>query len=127
MIKLQPSIQNKGNHQTSRRVIINLQRISSKEEEGLLKVSMLQRSQDRTTSQKVSILKKKKNNKRHHAHLAEDEDEEEEMPRKRLTKEYYVDDYVLFFALSKSITPGEDTWLLYSGASKHMTGKKQLA
>ena len=65
---------------------------------------------------------KKKNNKRHHAHVDEDEDEEEERPRKRLTKEEDVEEYVLFYALSGSVTPGEDTWLIDSGASKHMIG-----
>ena len=28
-------------------------------------------------------------------------------------------------ALSGSVTPGEDTWIIDSGASKHMTGKNQ--
>ena len=49
--------------------------------------------------------------KRHHTHLAEYEDEEE-IPQKRLTKE----EDVLFSALSRFVTPGEDTWLIYSGA-----------
>ena len=66
----------------------------------------------------------KKNNKRHHAHLAEDEDEEER-PQKRWTKEEDADEYVLFFALSGSVTPGEDTWIIDSGASKHMTGQRK--
>ena len=59
----------------------------------------------------------------HHAHLAEDEDEE--IPRKR-TRCEDVEEYVLFSALSGSVTvtPGEDTWLIDSGASKHMIGKK---
>ena len=68
---------------------------------------------------------KKNNNKRHHAHLAKDEDEEEERPRKRLTKEEDVEESVLFSALSGSVTPGEDTWLIDSGASNPMTRKKQ--
>ena len=38
-----------------------------------------------------------------------------------MTKE----EYVLFFALSGSVTPREDTWLIDSGASKHMIGKKK--
>ena len=50
---------------------------------------------------------KNNNNKRHHAHLAEDEDEKER-PRKRLTKEEDVDEYVLFSALSCYVTLGED-------------------
>ena len=64
------------------------------------------------------------NNKIHHAHLAEDEDEEER-PQKRLTKEEYVEEYVVFSALSGYVTPREDTWLIDSGASEHMTEKKQ--
>ena len=60
--------------------------------------------------------KKKNNNKRHHAHLAEYENEEEEIPRKRLTRE----EDVLFSALSGSVIHGEDTWLIDSGASKHI-------
>ena len=35
-----------------------------------------------------------------------------------------VEEYVLFSALFGSVKPGEDTWLIDSGASKHMTGKK---
>ena len=64
--------------------------------------------------------------KRHHAHLDEDEDEEEEeeRPRKRQEKEEDVEEYVLFSALSRSVMPEEDTWLIDSGASKHMIGKK---
>ena len=31
---------------------------------------------------------------------------------------------MLFSVLSGSVTLGEDTWLIDSGASKHMTGKK---
>ena len=46
--------------------------------------------------------KNNNNNKRHQAHLAEDEDEEER-PRKKLTKEEGVDEYVLFSALSGSV------------------------
>jgi hypothetical protein len=63
---------------------------------------------------------KKRNNKRHHAHAAEDDE-----PPKKLTKEE-IQDYVLFSALSGSVTPGEDTWLIDNGASKHMTGQKDI-
>jgi hypothetical protein len=63
---------------------------------------------------------KKRNNKRHHAHAVEDDE-----PPKKLTKEE-IEDYVLFFALSGSVTLGEDTWLIHSGASKHMTGRKGI-
>ena len=66
----------------------------------------------------------KNSNKRHHAHLAEDEDDEE-IPRKIITKEEYVEEYVLFSTLSWCVTPGEDTWPIDSGASNHMIGKKK--
>ena len=32
---------------------------------------------------------------------------------------------MLFYALSRFVTPGEDTWVIDSGASKHMTWKKK--
>jgi hypothetical protein len=35
-------------------------------------------------------------------------------------------DNVLISALSGSVTPGEDTWLIDSGASKHMTGQRDI-
>jgi hypothetical protein len=59
---------------------------------------------------------KKRNNKRHHAHAVEDDE-----PPTKMTKEK-IEDYVLFSALSGSVIPGEDTWLIDSGASKYMTG-----
>ena len=63
---------------------------------------------------------KKRNNKRHHAHLVEDE--EEEGPRRKQAKEEDAEEYVLFYALSRYIIPGEETWLIDSGDSKHMAG-----
>jgi hypothetical protein len=63
---------------------------------------------------------KRRNNKRHHAHAVEDDE-----PPKKLIKEE-IEDYVLFSALFGSVTPGEDTWLIDSGASKHMTGQKDI-
>jgi hypothetical protein len=63
---------------------------------------------------------KKRNNKKHHAHAVEDD----ESPKK-VTKEE-IEDYVLFSALSGSMIPGEDTWLIDSGASKHMTGQRDI-
>jgi hypothetical protein len=59
---------------------------------------------------------KKRYNKIHHAHAIEDDD-----PPTKLTKEG-IEDCVLFSSLSGSVTPGENTWLIYSGASNHMTG-----
>ena len=44
-----------------------------------------------------------------------------EGPQWKKAREEDVEEYVLFSALSRSVTPGEDTWLIDSGASKHMT------
>jgi hypothetical protein len=62
----------------------------------------------------------KRNNKIHHAHVAEDDE-----PPKKLTKEE-IEYCVLFSSLSRCVTPGEDTWLIDSGASKNMTGQKDI-
>ena len=48
-----------------------------------------------------------------------------ERPGKRLTKEEDVDEYLLFCALSRSITPGEYIWIIDSGSSNHLKGKKK--
>jgi hypothetical protein len=56
----------------------------------------------------------KRKHKRQHAHIVEDE----EPPMKM------IKDHVLISALSVSVSPREDTWFIDSGASKHMTGKK---
>ena len=61
---------------------------------------------------------KMRNNKKYHAHAAKHDD-----PPKKLSKED-IEEYVLFSSLSGSVTPREDTWLIYSGASKHMTSQK---
>jgi hypothetical protein len=37
-----------------------------------------------------------------------------------------IKDHVLISALSGSVTPGEDTWLIDSGASKHMKGQRNI-
>jgi hypothetical protein len=37
-----------------------------------------------------------------------------------------TEDYVLISALSGSVSPGEDTWLINSGASKHMIGQRDI-
>jgi hypothetical protein len=56
----------------------------------------------------------KRKHTRQHAHIVEDE----EPPTKM------IKDHVLISALSGSVTPGEDTWLIDNGASKHMMGKR---
>jgi hypothetical protein len=37
-----------------------------------------------------------------------------------------IEDYVLILALSGSVSHGEDTWLIDSSASKHMTGQRDI-
>jgi hypothetical protein len=59
----------------------------------------------------------KRKNKRHHTRAVEDEEPPAKMIRER------IEDYVLISALSASVSPREDTWLIDSGASKHMTGQ----
>jgi hypothetical protein len=61
-----------------------------------------------------------KRNKRHHSHTVENE----ESPTKMNKEEF--ENYVLFFVLLGSVSPGKDTWLIDSGASKHMTGQRDI-
>jgi hypothetical protein len=56
----------------------------------------------------------KSKHKRQHAHIVEDE----EPPMKM------IKDHVLISALSGSVSPGKDTWLIDNGESNHMKGKK---
>ena len=37
-----------------------------------------------------------------------------------------IEDYVLISTLSRSVSLGEDTWLIDSGASKNMTGQRDI-
>jgi hypothetical protein len=62
----------------------------------------------------------KRKNKRHHALEVEDEEPSAKMLREK------IKDYVLISALSGSVTPREDTWLIDSGASKHMAGQRDI-
>jgi hypothetical protein len=62
----------------------------------------------------------KRKHKRHHAHVVEDE----EPPTKMIREQ--IKDHVLISTLSGSVTPGEDTWLIDSGASKHMTRQRDI-
>jgi hypothetical protein len=64
--------------------------------------------------------KYKNRNKRHHAHTIEDEE-----PPTKMIKEK-IEDYVLISALSGSMSPGEDTWLIDSGSSKNTTGQRDI-
>jgi hypothetical protein len=59
--------------------------------------------------------------KRHHAHATEDD---ELVQKKRIKEDDSDEEYVLISALTGMVTHGSDTWLVDSGASKHMTGYK---
>jgi hypothetical protein len=62
----------------------------------------------------------KRKQKRHHAHAIEDEQPPANMLREQ------IKEHVLISALSGSVTPGEETWLIDSGASKNMTGQRDI-
>jgi hypothetical protein len=64
-------------------------------------------------------IKEKENGKRHHAHAAKDDE-----PSNKISREYDSsdDDYILISVLTEIATPGNDTWLVDSSASKHMIG-----
>jgi hypothetical protein len=62
----------------------------------------------------------KRKHKRLHAHVVEDEE-----PPARMIREQ-IKDHVLISALLGSVTPGDDTWLIDSGASKHMMGQRNI-
>ena len=68
---------------------------------------------------KVERVKKMK---RFQAHVVEDSDQEVEEEAKK--DEESSEEYVLISSLTGSFSPGNDTWLVDSGASKHMTGYK---
>ena len=55
--------------------------------------------------------------RRFQAHVVEDSDREEEEEAKK--DEYSSEEYVLISSLIGSVSPGSDTWLIDSGASKH--------
>jgi len=63
---------------------------------------------------------KKRNIKRHHAHAVEDYE-----PPTKMTKEK-IEDYILLYAPSGSVSPGEDTSLIDNGSSKHMIGQRDI-
>ena len=66
-------------------------------------------------------MKKNEGNKRHHANVAEDEGPSQ---KKERTNNSDIE-YSLISALTGTVTHGNDTWLVDSGASKHMTGFKE--
>jgi hypothetical protein len=62
----------------------------------------------------------KRKQKRLHFHVVKDEE-----PLAKMIREE-IKDHVLISTLSGSVTPGEDTWLIDSGASKHMTRQRNI-
>ena len=64
---------------------------------------------------------KQRMKKKHHAHVAKDD----ELVRKKERREDSDDEYVCIATLTRSINYGNDTWLIDSGATKHMTGYKE--
>lgn len=62
-------------------------------------------------------MKKNEGNKRHHANAAE----EGPSQKKERTNNFDIE-YSLISALTGTVTHGNDTWLVDSGAYKHMTG-----
>jgi hypothetical protein len=63
---------------------------------------------------------KNENNKRHHANAVEDEGPSQ----KRERNDNSDNEYSLILALTGIVTHGNDTWLVDSGASKHMKSFK---
>jgi hypothetical protein len=68
----------------------------------------------------IKEVKERRNNKRHHAHIVEDD----EHIFKRERKEDSDEEYVLVAVLTNSVNYDDETWLVDSGASRHMTGFK---
>ena len=59
-------------------------------------------------------------NKRHHAHATEEEE-----PIRKKERTDLNDEYVRIAALTGSVNHEDNTWLIDSGASKHMFGYKE--
>jgi hypothetical protein len=62
----------------------------------------------------------KRKNKRHYAHAVEDEE-----PPAKMIREH-IEDYDLILTLLGSVSPGDDTWLIDSGAYKHMIDQRDI-
>ena len=52
------------------------------------------------------------------------EDNDQEDGERAKENEYSYEEYVLIYSLTGSVSRGNDTWIVDSGASKHMTGYK---
>ena len=66
---------------------------------------------------RLHARRSKNGNKRHYANAVEDE---EPVQKKERTNDS-DDEYILISVLTGTVTHGNDTWLVDSGASKHMT------
>ena len=69
----------------------------------------------------VRELKKNEGNKRHHANAVEEEGPSQKKERNNNSNI----EYSLISALTGTVTHGNDTWLVDSGASKHMMRFKE--
>ena len=70
---------------------------------------------------KLKGQKKKGKPRKHQAHATEDD----VSARKKVEdSQSFESEYTLISALTGAITHGSDTWLIDSGASRHMTGNK---
>ena len=69
--------------------------------------------------------KKKGHKRRHHAHTTEDDEPSTKRIRQESDDSSSDEEYVLISTLMGNITHGSNDWLIYSGASKHMTGFKE--
>ena len=63
--------------------------------------------------------------KRHHAQVTEDDEPYTKRIRQESDDSSSDEEYVLIYALMRSITHGSNDWLIDSGASKHMIGFKE--
>ena len=68
----------------------------------------------------VKEVKERRKNKRYVAHIAKDD----EPTFKKEREEDATEEYVLVATLTNSVNYGDETWLVDSGASRHMTGFK---
>ena len=73
------------------------------------------------TRKKISSHKKKGNKRRHHAHAIEDGVPSRKKIRQDSDDSSSDEEYVFIYAIMGNITHGSNDWLIYSGASKHMT------
>ena len=69
----------------------------------------------------IKLEQFKKGNKKLHSHTIADDDSDKE---KNNEDEYYNEEYAVISSLIGSVSHGSDTWIVDSGASKHIIGYK---